>query len=413
MNLYFNSAKEKKYWFYPDLIDATIMNQIWDYTKQYNIFDLFFNEPQENSVIILGRIYLHSFLGSEIQKKQLLSWKQIKNKKIILLSNSQPFISCTNTDSLLEDKKFLVDTLEFEPKNIMYIVQIEPDIKRVREVIGQDTWVTAYDRWAEELFRYQIRYSVLGKESYLKPNANLPKKPFSLFIRRYEDSRFDVICELIKNNLLDYFHYTFAGRWGHQIQDDVFAMIRDYIDTKLPQRYQSYKPAIVEWMKGIPYSVDKIEDMPNGIEEYESLFTHSLNDYYNGSFINVVLETDYISLLDITSDVSTEKTYKAMFFKKPFIIIGKPKSLDILKQRGFKTFSHVINESYDNIEDNYERLGAIAAELNRIKNFNDAELESLVRACHENIEHNYQLLIETCTQQIPKEFGIANFTKTW
>lgn len=52
--------------------------------------------------------------------------------------------------------------------------------------------------------------------------------------------------------------------------------------------------------------------------------------------------------LDQGSFFLSEKTMKAMFAKRVFVMFGPPGYLHRLKQHGFRTFEHIIDESYDN-----------------------------------------------------------------
>ena len=46
----------------------------------------------------------------------------------------------------------------------------------------------------------------------------------------------------------------------------------------------------------------------------------------------------------------TEKTYRNIKYKKPFIIMGQHISLASLHKLGYKTFHPLIDESYDSYE---------------------------------------------------------------
>ena len=43
----------------------------------------------------------------------------------------------------------------------------------------------------------------------------------------------------------------------------------------------------------------------------------------------------------------------------PFIYVGARHSLQMLKELGFRTFDKFIDESYDDVKDNYDRLESI------------------------------------------------------
>lgn len=86
------------------------------------------------------------------------------------------------------------------------------------------------------------------------------------------------------------------------------------------------------------------------------------NKDYASSAIEVVLET----LFDDCRNHLTEKTLRPIACGRPFILAATPGSLNYLKKYGFKTFSGLIDETYDTIQDPVARLHAITDEMTRI-----------------------------------------------
>ena len=76
---------------------------------------------------------------------------------------------------------------------------------------------------------------------------------------------------------------------------------------------------------------------------------------YDSTEIEVVLET----LFDDDRLHLTEKSLRPIACRQPFILVATHGSLQYLKEYGFKTFDSVWDESYDTIEDPYERMLAI------------------------------------------------------
>ena len=70
---------------------------------------------------------------------------------------------------------------------------------------------------------------------------------------------------------------------------------------------------------------------------------------------NFVIET----VGDYPKQHISEKTIKAILTKRPFIINGAQNTLSLLKDLGFKTFNHLIDESFDTIENHQDRMDRI------------------------------------------------------
>jgi len=80
----------------------------------------------------------------------------------------------------------------------------------------------------------------------------------------------------------------------------------------------------------------------------------------NDAFWHIVTETVfYYNKLHLT-----EKIFKPIVSKQPFMLLAAPGNLAYLKSYGFKTFDTLIDESYDNIQDPDLRIEAIVTRIN-------------------------------------------------
>jgi hypothetical protein len=113
------------------------------------------------------------------------------------------------------------------------------------------------------------------------------------------------------------------------------------------------------------------------------------NQYlYNSSLISIVPETNYGN----DQIFNTEKIFKPISYKHPFIIIGPCKTLEYLKTLGYKTFSNFWDETYDTIEDPISRMMEISNVCAKINNLSVSEKQDIFYGTVENTEYNYNLL---------------------
>jgi len=122
---------------------------------------------------------------------------------------------------------------------------------------------------------------------------------------------------------------------------------------------------------------------PTNLASSNSSADYSVDDYLT-SGIEVVLET----LFDDSRQHLTEKILRPIACGRPFILAGTPGSLEYLRSYGFKTFSGIINESYDTIADPLLRLQAIVAELKRLSNLNHKEKIACWQQLYEISKYN-------------------------
>jgi hypothetical protein len=105
----------------------------------------------------------------------------------------------------------------------------------------------------------------------------------------------------------------------------------------------------------------------------------------NDSFWHIVTETVfYYDKLHLT-----EKIFKPIVMKQPFMLLGAPGNLAYLKSYGFKTFEGIIDESYDTIEDNDQRTEAVVGQLTWYCALTAEEKRQVIEAIAPIVEYNF------------------------
>jgi hypothetical protein len=131
------------------------------------------------------------------------------------------------------------------------------------------------------------------------------------------------------------------------------------------------------------------------------------NDQPNvDAFWHIVTETVfYYDKLHLT-----EKIFKPIVSKQPFMLLAAPGNLAYLKRYGFKTFNSVIDESYDNIQDNDLRTEAVVHQLHWYCNLTPSEKTDIIQQLEPIIEYNFHHFYGEFRQIITRE--LLDNTKT-
>lgn len=130
----------------------------------------------------------------------------------------------------------------------------------------------------------------------------------------------------------------------------------------------------------------------NGFVKY-SLFNNQWGDIYLepkpylDTHFSLVTET----VFDYPYTFRTEKIWKPIAIGHPFIVASNAGYYQDLHNLGFKTFGHLIDESFDNIENNQDRLERIAGITEDLVKQDLAEFS---RECYNVCKYNQQLLEE-------------------
>ena len=105
------------------------------------------------------------------------------------------------------------------------------------------------------------------------------------------------------------------------------------------------------------------------------------------SLVNIVIESYYNDYQNFGYPLVSEKTWRNVSYKKPFITVGQKHTLKYFRNLGYKTFHPYIDESYDNLEDDYRAKAAVVQAIKLI-NFTNSQWISFFNNIAPILEHN-------------------------
>jgi hypothetical protein len=117
---------------------------------------------------------------------------------------------------------------------------------------------------------------------------------------------------------------------------------------------------------------------------------------YNNTAYSIIAETDH----DNTLSFFSEKTAKPIIARRLFVVFSGYKFLHNLKAQGFKTFDHVIDESYDLEFDDAKRYSMAFDQVQQLCSQPQQEIYEKIK---DVVEHNYQLLMTRDWTKWPAE----------
>lgn len=97
----------------------------------------------------------------------------------------------------------------------------------------------------------------------------------------------------------------------------------------------------------------------------------------------------------------SEKSMKSFLWGLPAIWLAPAHTLRYLRTLGFKTFGHMIDESYDDEEDSYARMNMVLAEIDKIAKITD--LNAWYQQGLETYKHNHTVITKMIQQNNFKE----------
>ena len=106
------------------------------------------------------------------------------------------------------------------------------------------------------------------------------------------------------------------------------------------------------------------------------------------SFVCIINETRFAQP---TGNVS-EKVIDAINYANPFILVAPPKSLEMIKKIGIKTFSDFWDESYDQEENHNKRMKMIFNLIDEINEKSVDELNAIYKQMIPILKHNREII---------------------
>jgi hypothetical protein len=164
----------------------------------------------------------------------------------------------------------------------------------------------------------------------------------------------------------------------------------------------------------VEYEVDRYQQnavalpsvITHRLEAKSNLFKNEWGEIYLNP--RAYLDT-YFSLITETVfehpySFRTEKLWKPVAIGHPFIVASSQGYYKDLHQLGFKTFGHLIDESFDNIENNQQRIERI---VTVVEDLCRQDLTSFIKECYDVCKYNQQHLVEMrlkVRQEFPDRF---------
>lgn len=197
-----------------------------------------------------------------------------------------------------------------------------------------------------------------------------------------------VVGLLELNGLLDKGHVSFCNNVDGESWDSIYGFLNWLLSQGKTELYTV-----------MTNNRERFENIPDMFLDTTELHVNqvqvddNLDSYYMDSYFSIVNETNYFTELGEGIFLS-EKVFKPILKCHPFILVSRPYSLSKLRELGYKTFSPYIDETYDTIEDDTERLFAIIEEVKRLSNLNSDELSTFLTEAKHIVEYNYKVLTD-------------------
>ncbi len=156
------------------------------------------------------------------------------------------------------------------------------------------------------------------------------------------------------------------------------------------------------------HNLTKIKKRVVDYDDLDSVwgFAFETKDIYEKTYFSIVAETLFYEMGTYIS----EKTLKPIAHLHPFVLVGRPGILKTLKNYGFKTFSDFWDESYDDIENNSDRIIKVYELIKTLITKSTEEWDEMMKQMFHILEYNRNHLLKY-TDEYVADIYMKNLNK--
>ena len=224
---------------------------------------------------------------------------------------------------------------------------------------------------------HELLYYLRNKncEKIFKTGALRRDLRFLCLTRTHKWWRATVMADLVRTGLID------GSLWSYNTE---ITVDDSYDDNPIEVDTLALKDNLKTFIQNGPYRCD---DLSAAAHNDHSLHSPEL---FDSTYCSIILET----LFDCDGSGGaflTENTFKCLKHGHPFIIVGAAGSLAALRSLGYRTFDHVIDNSYDLIADNTLRYLAIRSTIAQIASLTPDQAAEWFESVVPDLLHNSEL----------------------
>lgn len=347
-------------------------------TLTKNFYDLPFGVLEtvtQNTCCVIGLFDSNAALRIlDTVPKELIEESKINDLQIVITYALEPLVGI---EDIIYDKLIIESNI---PENKIILLTSNFESQSIIENLARKHNKNKIKTYYFSTFELQIqKYTKIESK-----NNGIKNKKYICLNRRWRLHRPFLVALLNYYNLLND-GYISLGRcddnlnWKHSI-------------PQLLLQHQTY--ICEETFSIISQNEENIKKIPDLYVDTDNLKINlpkidpSIRYFFESSYFSVVTETLFFSEISFL----TEKIFKPVAMKHPFILVGTPNLLTMFKKLGYRTFHPYINEDYDRETNHCKRMKLIIDEIKRLCELSESEWQDLTQKLQPIINYNFFLL---------------------
>jgi hypothetical protein len=303
--------------------------------------------------------------------------------------------SARRTNAIHEGLRLLGPT----PPKVVLITQEKNCADEYRQYCrrhGLPEWVrvASYDYWIKRFhaqFEENAQRILKRRQNAFRSRAPRRSRRFVSLNLTARRTKLLFLLSLLRDGLWDEGHVSFGG-----FDKKASAFNPDHITQQTAETFEGWltdfrgfedlgrelAPFLPQLKAKGRILFGQLDQAPDGALTKTPLYPHFAE--YDDSWFSVITETE---MRDRPSRI-TEKPFKSLVSFHPLIVFGNPGALAALRGLGYRTFSGIIDESYDQVDEPRRRFEMAYQEFRRLCALDGSELHTMEQKLSRTLHYN-------------------------
>jgi hypothetical protein len=238
-----------------------------------------------------------------------------------------------------------------------------------------------FNTWEKQIFSNYSTYE--HYERSVKAIETPRSNKFICLNRRPSIHRYAVVSSLFDNRDQGILTCALKGSYSDWYQN----WVEENFLNEYPELSDKYKKEI---KPSLPLTYN--DNINPEVDNPAANEWGNVEKYYS-SYLYIVTETFFENKAQGQDTLFlSEKIFKPIIFFQPFVAFARPGTLRLMQDLGYKTFGEFIDETYDLIDDDKERLYKAVDSVKKFISLSNEELRNTMIKMAPIFNHNYNVL---------------------
>lgn len=221
---------------------------------------------------------------------------------------------------------------------------------------------------------FELWYGCRNTEAALSIHTNARAHEFTALCRLHKAWRATIMADMLREGTLDQSLWSYCEKVASDLNSD--------------------NPIEVDLIPQLRWNLDKFAKLtPKFADELDQAKRNDHSTvvpyFYNNAYCAIAIESQF-DVDQSNGAFITEKTFKSIKHGQMFFIAGGADSLQTLRNLGYRTFDHVLDNSYDTITNHTQRWQRLHESIQQARK---QGLHDLFVQCYDDIKHNQKLFL--------------------